>query len=126
MKKGANLKAVASREKFKMEQTGFFERGADPPKMAASEELRKTITALSPKNPYAANPLFLNGQYVIFHLQEIKAIEQDQFNTQKENFRRALTQQKQEIILLTWLEELLEQVKAKGEFKMLQEVNEAI
>ena len=126
LKKGANLKAVASREKFKMEQTGFFERGADPPKMAASDELRKTIAALSPKNPYAANPLFLNGQYVIFHLQEIKAIEQDQFNTQKENFRRALTQQKQEIILLTWLEELLEQVKAKGEFKMLQEVNEAI
>ena len=126
LKKGANLKAVASREKFKMEQTGFFERGADPPKMAASDELRKTIAALSPKNPYAANPLFLNGQYVIFHLQEIKAIEQAQFNTQKENFRRALTQQKQEIILFTWLEELLEQVKAKGEFKMLQEVNEAI
>jgi hypothetical protein len=30
------------------------------------------------------------------------------------------------MILNTWLEELLEQAKAKGEFKMLQEVNEAI
>ena len=126
LKKGANLKFVASREKFKVEETGFFERGADPPKMAASEELRKTIATLSLKNPYAADPVFLNGQYVIFHLQEIKAIDQAQFNSQKENFRRALTQQKQEIILVTWLEELLEQVKAKGEFKILQEVNETI
>jgi hypothetical protein len=30
------------------------------------------------------------------------------------------------MILNTWLEELLEQAKAKGKFKMLQEVNEAI
>ena len=126
LKKGANLKSVASREKFKMELTGFFERGADPPKMAASEELRKTIAALSLKNPYAANPLFLEGQYVIFHLQEIKAIDPAQFNSQKDNFLRALTQQKQESIMVTWLEDLLEQAKAKGEFKMLQEVNEAI
>ena len=35
-------------------------------------------------------------------------------------------EQKQETILSTWLDELLEQAKAKGEFKMLQEVNEAI
>jgi peptidyl-prolyl cis-trans isomerase D len=126
LKKGANLKSVASREKFKMEPSGLFERGADPPKMGASEELRRTIAPLSLKNPYAAQPLFLNGQYVIFHLQEIQAIDAAQFESQKENFRRALTQQKQEIILNTWLEDLLEQVKAKGEFKMLQAVNEAI
>ena len=126
LKKGANLKSLASQEKFKIEETGFFERGADPPKMATSEELRKTIATLSPKNPYAANPIFLDGQYVIFHLQETKEIDPSQFNSQKENFRRALTQQKQEMILNTWLEELLEQAKAKGKFKMLQEVNEAI
>ena len=126
LKKGANLKSLASREKFKAEQTGFFERGTDPPKMAASEELRKTLATLSLKNPYPANPLLVNGQYVILHLQEIKAVDPAQFNSQKENFRRALMQQKQEIILVTWLEDLLEQVKAKGEFKMVQEVNEAI
>ena len=126
LKKGANLKSVAAREKFKVEQTGFFERGTDPPKMAASEELRKTLATLSLKNPYPANPLLVNGQYVILHLQEIKAVDPAQFNSQKENFRRALMQQKQEIILVTWLEDLLEQVKAKGEFKMMREVNEAI
>ncbi len=126
LKKGANLKTVASREKFKMEQTGFFERGATPPKMAASEELRKTMAPLSLKNPYAAHPLFLSGQYVIFHLREVQPIDMAQFNSQKENFRRALIQQKQESILMAWLEELLEQAKAKGEFKMLQEVNEAL
>ncbi len=126
LKKGANLKSVATREKFKVEQTGFFERGTDPPKMAASEELRKTLATLSLKNPYPANPLLVNGQYVILHLQEIKAVDPAQFNSQKENFRRALMQQKQEIILVTWLEDLLEQVKAKGEFKMMREVNEAI
>ena len=109
-----------------MEETGFFERGANPPKMSASEELRKTISTLGPKNPYAANPIFLNGQYLAFHLKEMKDIDPAQFNSQKENFRRALIQQKQETILSTWLDELLEQAKAKGEFKMLQEVNEAI
>ncbi|MDH4265224.1 MAG: peptidyl-prolyl cis-trans isomerase, partial [Deltaproteobacteria bacterium] len=126
LKKGENLKSVAAQEKLKLEATGFFERGADPPKMAASEELRKTIATLSLKNPYAANPLFLDGQYVIFHLKEMKEIDPAQFNSQKENFRRALIQQKQEMILITWLEGLMEQAKAKGEFKMLQEVNEAI
>ena len=126
LKKGENLKSVAAQEKLKLEATGFFERGADPPKMAASEELRKTIATLSLKNPYAANPFFLDGQYVIFHLKEMKEIDPAQFNSQKENFRRALIQQKQEMILITWLEGLMEQAKAKGEFKMLQEVNEAI
>jgi peptidyl-prolyl cis-trans isomerase D len=127
LKKGASLQSVASQEKLKREETGFFERGAGgPPKMDASEELRKTISSFSPKNPYAGNPLFLKGQYLIFHLKETKEIDPTQFNSQKENFLRALTQQKQESLLMTWLEELLAQAKAKGEFKMVQEVNEVI
>ncbi|MBM4331026.1 MAG: hypothetical protein FJ117_07325 [Deltaproteobacteria bacterium] len=126
LKKGADLKSLALQEKFKVEETGPFERGAGPPKMGAAEELRKAISSLSLKTPYAESPVFHNGQYVIFRLKEIKEIDQAQFTSQKENFRRALIQQKQEMILTQWLEELLEAAKAKGKFKMLKEVKEAI
>ncbi|MBI5966790.1 MAG: SurA N-terminal domain-containing protein [Deltaproteobacteria bacterium] len=126
LKKGGDFKSLASREGFKVEETGFFERGAEPPKIGSSEELQKALSSLSLKNPYPESPIFLNGKYFILRLKEIKGIDQARFNSQKENYRRALLQQKQEIVLENWLEGVLEQAKAKGKFKMMQEVSEVL
>jgi peptidyl-prolyl cis-trans isomerase D len=126
LKKGADFKSLASQEGIKIEETGFFDRGAEPPKMTTSEELQKALSTLSLKNPYAENPIFLDGKYAILRLKEEKKIDQAQFNSQKENYRRALIQQKQEMLLTNWLEDLLEQAKAKGKYKMIREVNEVL
>jgi peptidyl-prolyl cis-trans isomerase D len=126
LKKGADYKTLASQEGFTIEETGFFERGTEPSKMGSSEELQKALATLSAKNPYAENPVFLNGKYCIIRLKEKKEIDQAQFNSRKENYRQALLQQKQEMLLTNWLERLLEQVKAKGEFKMIREANEVL
>ena len=125
LKKGADLKSFAS-EGFKIEETGFFERAAQPPKMGSSEELRKALSGLSPKNSYPSLPLFVDGKVLIFHLKEVKDIDQTQFNSQKENFRRGLIQQKQQTVLMNWLNELLEKAKAEGKYKKIQDVNEVI
>jgi peptidyl-prolyl cis-trans isomerase D len=126
LKKGADYKTLASAEGFKIEETGFFERGTEPPKMGTSEELQKALSTLSAKNPYAENPVLLNGKYSILRLKEKKEIDLAQFNSRKENYRRALLQQKQERLVTNWLDELLEQVKAKGQFKMIREANEVL
>jgi len=126
LKKGAEGKSLALQEKLKTEETGFFERGFDPPKIGTSDDARKAILALTLKNPYPEIPVFLNGQYILFRLKEVKGIDETQFNSQKDNFRRVLLQQKQEMILNSWLEEVLEQTKAKGQFKMMKETSEAL
>ena len=124
--KGTDFKTAAAKEGLKVEETGFFPRASAPPKISASEDLRKALPALSLKNPYPEAPIFQDGKYSILHLKEVKGIDPEQFNSQKENFRRGLLMQKQEAVLSTWLEDLLEQAKAKGDYQELQSVNEAI
>lgn len=126
LKKGTDFKSLASQEGFKVEETGFFPRGSAPPKVSASEGLQKVLSSLSLKNPYPESPIFTDGKYSILRLKEIKEIDQNQFNSQKENFRRSLLLQKQERVLTTWLDDLLARAKAKGEYKAIQEVNEVI
>jgi hypothetical protein len=86
----------------------------------------KALTALSGKNPYPENPIFQDGRYWILYLKEVKEIDRAQFDSQKENYRRGLLMQKQETVLGSWVENLLENAKAKGDYKELQPVNEAI
>lgn len=126
LRKGENSKSLAAREGWKVEETGFFERAADPPKMPSSEDLRKAVSTLSRKTPYPEAPLFADGKYYLLHLKEVKDIDAAQFESQKENFRRALLQQKQEAILTGWLDTLLDQAKASGKYKVLKEANEAL
>jgi hypothetical protein len=94
--------------------------------LGTSEELRKALSALSAKNPYPENPVFLSAKYFILRLKEKKEIDLAQFNSRKENYLRALLQQKQEMVLTNWLDGILEQVKAKGQFKMIREANEVL
>jgi len=124
--KGTDFKTAAAKEGLKVEETGLFPRASAPPKISASEDLRKALPALSLKNPYPEAPIFQDGQYSILHLKEVKGIDPEQFNSQKENFRRGLLMQKQETVLANWLEDLLEQAKARGDYKEFQSVNEAI
>jgi hypothetical protein len=126
LKKGGDWKATLAQEGLKVQETGLFERAMDPPKIGSADELRKAIQALGPKNPYPENPIFLDGKYVLFRFKEKKDIDQTQFNTQKENFRRALMQQKQEMVFTNWLDNLLDRAKAEGKFKMFKEANEAL
>jgi len=126
LKKGTDFKTLASHEGLKSEETGFFPRSAAPPKISESEELRKALSSLSLKNPNPESPIYHDGKYSILHLREIKEIDKEQFNSQRENYRRALLQMKQEMVLTQWLDDLLEQAKAKGKYKAIQEVNEAV
>ena len=109
-----------------MEETGFFPRASAPPKVSGSEELRKALMTLSLKSPYPEAPVFNDGKYSILHLKEVSGIDQGQFNSQKDNYRRSLLMQKQETVVTNWMEDLLAQAKAKGDYKEYQQVNEAI
>jgi peptidyl-prolyl cis-trans isomerase D len=126
LKKGADFRSFASKEGGKIEETGFFERGGSPPKLGGSEELRQALASLSPQNPYPVKPLFLEDQYRILRLKAKKEIDMSQFDSQKENYRRSLLQMKQERTLTTWLEGLMERVKAEGKYKEIQQPNEVL
>lgn len=125
-KKGADFKTLASREGLKVEETGLFARASGPPKFSPSEDLRKALSSLSLKNPFPESPILNDGKYSVLHLKEVKDIESEQFNSQKEDYRSALLQTKQEMVLTQWLDELLEHAKAKKEYTAFQDVNEAM
>ena len=126
LKKGTDFKPLAAQEGLKVEETGFFPRASAPPKVPASEDLRKALMALSLKSPYPESPIFQDGKYAIPHLKEVQGIDPGQFNSQKENYRRSLLMQKQESVVINWLEDLLSQAKARGDYKEIQPPNEAI
>lgn len=126
LRKGAEVKSVAAQERLRVEETGFFERGNDPPKMGNSEELRKAVATLGLKNAYPDNPIFLDGKFLIIHLKDKKDVDLAQFNSQKEKYRLGVLQEKQETLLTQWLDDLLEQAKAKGNYKIIREANEVL
>jgi hypothetical protein len=68
----------------------------------------------------------VTAKYALFRFKEKKEIDQTQFNSQKENFRLSLLQQKQERVFTGWLDSLLERAKAEGHFKMYKEANEIL
>jgi hypothetical protein len=124
--KGEDFKSLASKEGLKISETGLFQRGSAPPKMSPSEELQKALASLSPKNPYPEAPLLQEDKYFILRLKEKKEVDRGQFDSQKDNYRRGLIMLKQQMVLTSWLEGILERAKAKGEYKMIQEANEVI
>ncbi len=126
LKKGGEPKSLAVQEGFKVEETGFFERGTSPPKLVYSEDLRKAISSLGQKNAYSENPLLLNDRVVLLRLKSKQDFDQAQYNSQKENFRRAFLQQKQEMALENYVEDLLKKAKDKGEYKEIRNLSEAI
>ena len=126
LKKGTDFKSLAAQEGLKVEGTGFFPRASAPPKISGSEELRKALLTLSLKSPYPEAPIFQDGKYSILHLKEVQGIDPAQFNAQKENYRRSLLMQKQETLVTNWMEDLLAQAKARGDYKEIQPPNEAI
>ncbi len=126
LKKGADFRSSASKERGKIEETGFFERGGSPPKLGDSEELRQALAGLSPGNPYPDNPVFVDDQYRILRLKAKKEIDTSQFDSQKDNYRRSLLQMKQEKTLTSWLEGLLERAKAEGKYKEIQQPSEVL
>jgi peptidyl-prolyl cis-trans isomerase D len=126
LRKGAEWKSLMAKEGLKVEETGFFERAMDPPKIGSSEDFRKAVQGAGPQNPYPENPIFVTAKYTLFRFKEKKDIDQTQFNSQKENFRLSLLQQKQERVFTGWLDSLLERAKAEGHFKMYKEANEIL
>jgi len=126
LRKGAEWKSLLAQERLKAEETGFFERAMDPPKIGSSEDFRKAVQGAGPQNPYPENPIFVGGKYAFFRFKEKKDIDQAQFNTQKENFRLSLLQQKQERVFTGWLDGLLERAKTEGQFKMYKQVSEIL
>jgi peptidyl-prolyl cis-trans isomerase D len=126
LRKGADWKAAVAQEGLKVEETGLFERAMDPPKIGSSEDLRKAVQGVGPHNPYPENPVFVGEKYVLFRFKEKKDIDQSQFDTQKDNFRLGLLQQKQERVFTGWLDGLLERAKAEGQYKAYKEINEIL
>ncbi len=125
-RKGSGLRSEAARAGLKVEETGFFPRGSAPPKVPASEDLRKSMSSISVKNPYPESPILQDGKFFIFHLKELKEADPEQFKSQKENYRRGLLQMKQQTVMTQLLEDLLSRAKAKKEYTAVQDVNDAI
>jgi peptidyl-prolyl cis-trans isomerase D len=126
LRAGADWKPLMAREGLKTEETGFFERALDPPKIGSSEDLRRAVQAAGLQNPFPQKPVFVDGKYVLFRFKEKKEIDPQQFESQKENFRLGLLQQKQERVFAGWVDSLLEKAKAEGQFKMFQEAKEIL
>jgi len=116
LKTAKERKRLVSKNRLKIEETGFFKRrGGAIPKVGYSEEINKDAFLLTPDNPYANKVFKVNDSYFILRLKEKKGIDKDKFESEKDRFKEALLEQKKEEIFRTWLNGLKEKAEIERE-----------
>lgn len=114
LRTGKEWKHLASKNKLKVEETGFFTRGVRAiPKIGYSEEIRENVFSLTPDNPYPGEVFEVNDTYVIIRLKSRKGMDKEAFESAKDRFREILMEQKKKEVFAAWLDDL----KARAEIE---------
>jgi parvulin-like peptidyl-prolyl isomerase len=103
-KAGEPLDKVARAKGFGVDETGFFQPGDSIPKIGVNQGDAETLYQLSAANPYPANPLFVNGTYIVFKLKGTSKVESKDFEEKKAAYERMLLNVKQEEAMRSWLD----------------------
>jgi len=107
MKKGRSIRWASRKARAKLEETGFFERGAkDIPGIGYSEEISNAIFNLDKENPYPNDVYDLDRKVYVLKLKDIKPADMSKFEEEKEQIRRELVIAKQKEIAQKYIEEL--------------------
>jgi peptidyl-prolyl cis-trans isomerase D len=104
IKTGEALDKIAKEEGLKVMDTGFFQIGANIPKIGESTDAAEMLMQLSTNKPCAEKPLLIHNTYYIFKLKDVTRPDEKSFEEQKAGYARMLLSIKQGEAMRTWLE----------------------
>ncbi|MCX7817137.1 MAG: SurA N-terminal domain-containing protein [Syntrophales bacterium] len=125
MKNGKSLVQIGKARGFSIEETGFFIILAAPPaSFGNSLELSRVASSLSPKKPYAEEPLLSRGDYIVLELKDRKPADERTFQEQKQILKSILKMVKSNEMISSWLQHTKERLEKEGRIKYHPELKE--
>ncbi|HUU39693.1 MAG TPA: peptidyl-prolyl cis-trans isomerase, partial [Desulfatiglandales bacterium] len=117
LNEGADWSGLAKKEGLKTDETGFFSRGGEIPKVGYSPVLSEAAFALSPEKNYPDQGVEIDGKVYIIKWLDKKGVGIDDFNNdkEKEGFKQALLSARHGRLFAAWLQSL----KDKSEIKIV-------
>jgi len=112
---GADWFELAKKKNLKTDETGFFTRGENIPKIGYAPSLREVAFSLSSQNRYPDEVFGVNKKVCIIRWLDKKGINGEDFDKEKKSFEQALLLTKERRVSSAWLHSL----KDKAEIKIV-------
>jgi len=124
LKQGKPLTAIATENKLKLVETGFFTTGAGTPKLGGSRDLNMAVFQLSEKKPNPDRVFNVNGNYIILQLMEREKLDDADFAANRENLKKSLLQARKNDAVQVWMDGTKAAMIKEGKLKINKDVND--
>lgn len=117
--KDGNLEAAAKKFNLTATTTKPFKKDGSPdPALGASPEIASKVFSMNPGE--VSQPIQSGSKYVVFKLKEKTQVEMAKFETEKENLRQTLLNQKKNTLFASYISGLLEKRRAGNKITINQ------
>jgi len=113
LKGGADWSELAKKENLKTEETGFFSRGENIPKIGFAPSLYEAAFSLSSQKRYPDEVFKVNKKVYVIRWVNRKDINREDFSKEKKDFKQALLLTKERRISNAWLQSIKEEAEIK-------------
>jgi len=124
LKTGTDIAKLSREEGLRVSETGLFLPGPDIPKIGYSPELTEVLLTMSEKNPLPDNVFFIDGNYIVVTFKEERALDEKEWEANKDSLRNYLLRLKQEQYFMSWLEGTKKRMADKKRLKILRRVED--
>ncbi|MFO8163755.1 MAG: peptidyl-prolyl cis-trans isomerase [Desulfatiglandales bacterium] len=113
LKRGANWSELAKSKGLETEETDFFTRKQNPPKIDNSPLLSEAAFSLSSQKIYPDEVFEINNKIYVIRWLSKEDIDTTDFHKEKESFKQAVLLEKEKRIFNAWLQSLKEKAEIK-------------
>ena len=124
LKKGDTLEAVAREKGLKITETGLVQPGGAVPKLGSAPDLAEALFQITEKNPYPAQVLPVEGDYVIIRYKAKGKLDDKEFASQKDAVAQYLKKTKQDGVLKAWIEGTKAALIKDGRLELTRDVKD--
>ncbi len=124
LKKGEKIENIAREKGLKVGETGLFLPGSPIPGLEASGELSDALMQLSNAKPYPDKVFESNGNFVILCFKERGLIEENDFQSRKDELRELYRELKRGETFNAWMEGLKNSLIKEGRLKITKDAKE--
>lgn len=104
LKSGQSFDEIAENRGLAVKQTGLFKRDATIPDIGSDTAFNRAAFQLTSADSTVSQPVKGNAGYYLLHLVERQRPAADGFETEKDDIRKMLLQQKQRTVIQDWMD----------------------
>ena len=124
LKKGEELEKIAREKDLKVEETGLFLPGASIPGLGVSGGLTDSLMQLSDAKPYPDKVFELNDSFVIVRFKERSRLDEDDFQSQKEELKKLYQELKKSETISAWIDGIKNSLLKEGRLKIIKDIKD--